>query len=83
MKYQINLINILLLLSKKLFSKIKSKLSYKTYLKGQFENSFFLSPTTENEIIFFSQILIPKRQLGWITLGLNYLKHVVMNYQMD
>ncbi len=26
-----------------------------------------------------SQILIPKRQLGWITLSLNYLKHVVMN----
>ncbi len=35
---------------KKLAFKIKSKLSYKTYIKGQFENSFFLSPTTENEI---------------------------------
>ncbi len=29
---------------------------------------------------YISQILIPKRYLKWITLNLNYFKHMMMNY---
>ncbi len=70
-----NLINIsLLFVGQKLASEIKSKLSYKTYLKGQFENSFFLSPTTENEIKKIISNLNSKTSAGIDNIGPKLLK---------
>ncbi len=59
---------------KQLSSKIKNKLSYKTYLKGQFENGFFLSPTTENEIKKIISNLNSKKAAGMDNIRPKLLK---------